>query len=55
LSPDNMLEGTEGWEMLPNRAKQVERVSYVLVNSFGFGGKNRAVLLGSVNNLANAA
>ena len=36
---------TEGWQMIPNEPRQVEALDTVMVNAFGFGGKNRVAIL----------
>jgi 3-oxoacyl-(acyl-carrier-protein) synthase len=40
------LPETAGWEVIPNDAKQAERIEYAKINAFGFGGKNRVAFLG---------
>jgi 3-oxoacyl-[acyl-carrier-protein] synthase II len=40
LKLDDPIEETEGWNMSPNQATQVDRLDYAVNNSFGFGGLN---------------
>jgi 3-oxoacyl-(acyl-carrier-protein) synthase len=43
---DEPLEETEGWPMVPNWAIKVPNIDKVMVNAFGFGGKNRVAIIG---------
>jgi 3-oxoacyl-[acyl-carrier-protein] synthase II len=47
MSDSNRHPETLGWPLMPGKAQKVRNVGYVMVNSFGFGGKNRVVILGS--------
>ncbi len=47
LNLDNLSEGCEGIDLIPHKAKE-KKVRYVMSNSFGFGGTNASLVLGTV-------
>jgi 3-oxoacyl-[acyl-carrier-protein] synthase II len=47
LNLDNPSEGCEDVDLIPHTAKE-KKVRYVMSNSFGFGGTNASLVLGSV-------
>lgn len=47
LNLDNPSEGTEGLDLVPHKAKE-KKVRYVMSNSFGFGGTNASLVMGTV-------
>lgn len=47
LNLDNPSEGTEGIDLIPHKAKE-KKIRYVMSNSFGFGGTNASLVLGTV-------
>lgn len=47
LNLDNPSEGTEGIDLVPHTAKE-KKMRYVMSNSFGFGGTNASLVLGTV-------
>ncbi|HLG91041.1 MAG TPA: hypothetical protein VI336_02695, partial [Candidatus Saccharimonadales bacterium] len=46
MTEENRAVETLGWPLVPGRAQKVRNVGMVMVNAFGFGGKNRVVILG---------
>lgn len=47
LNLDNPSEGCEGVDLVPHKAKE-KKVRYVMSNSFGFGGTNASLVLGTI-------
>jgi 3-oxoacyl-[acyl-carrier-protein] synthase II len=47
LNLDNPSEGCEGIDLIPHKAKE-KKVRYVMSNSFGFGGTNASLVMGTV-------
>lgn len=43
---DDPVPESEGYPMVPHRAIRVQNIAKALIHSFGFGGKNRAAILG---------
>jgi 3-oxoacyl-(acyl-carrier-protein) synthase len=43
---DNPIPETDGYPMVPNKAQRVKNVRFAIINSFGFGGKNRVAIIG---------
>ena len=46
MTDENRAQETLGWPLVPGRAQKVRNVGKVMINGFGFGGKNRVVILG---------
>jgi len=46
MTDENRAPETLGWPLVPGRAQKVRNVGKVMINGFGFGGKNRVVILG---------
>jgi len=47
LNLDNPSEGCEGIDLIPHKAKE-KKVRYVMSNSFGFGGTNASLVMGTI-------
>lgn len=47
LNLDNPSEGTEGVDLIPHTAKE-QKIRYAMSNSFGFGGTNASLVMGTV-------
>jgi 3-oxoacyl-[acyl-carrier-protein] synthase II len=47
LNLDNPSEGCEGVDLIPHKAKE-KKIRYAMSNSFGFGGTNASLVLGTV-------
>ena len=48
LNLENIEDGTEGFDLVPLKTKNVGKMQAVLSNSFGFGGTNSSVIFGKV-------
>jgi 3-oxoacyl-[acyl-carrier-protein] synthase II len=48
LNLENPSEGTEGFDLVPQKSKHIDGIKAVLSNSFGFGGTNSSVIFGKV-------
>jgi 3-oxoacyl-[acyl-carrier-protein] synthase II len=48
LNLENIEDGTEGFDLVPLKTKNVGKINAVLSNSFGFGGTNSSVIFGKV-------
>lgn len=46
MTDDNRAPETAGWPLMPGRGQEVKRIGEAIVHSFGFGGKNRVLILG---------
>lgn len=44
LKLDNPIPETDGWPMIPHKAKRVKKLDYAVNNSFGFGGLNSVII-----------
>ena len=47
LNLDNPSEGCTDIDLIPHKAKE-KKVRYVMSNSFGFGGTNASLVMGTV-------
>jgi 3-oxoacyl-[acyl-carrier-protein] synthase II len=50
LKLDDPIPETEGWNMSPHIATEVESITYAVNNSFGFGGINSVIGFSEVPN-----
>lgn len=48
LNLENIEDGTEGFDLVPLKTKNLGKIEAVLSNSFGFGGTNSSVIFGKV-------
>jgi 3-oxoacyl-[acyl-carrier-protein] synthase II len=48
LNLENIEDGTDGFDLVPLKTKNVGKIEAVLSNSFGFGGTNSSVIFGKV-------
>lgn len=48
LNLDDIEDGTEGFDLVPLKTKNIGKMSAVISNSFGFGGTNASIIFGKV-------